>query len=100
MKKLAVLVALVLGLICFNPGQSQADHGDDWGWFAAGAATGLITGVVLADSSYHSHYGYYSDPYYHECYHPSYYYHSYHPYARPVVYHRDYYESPYGYYTD
>ena len=77
MKKL-LAVRAVVAVLGFIPATSQAHDHDDWGWFAAGAAAGVITGAVLSDASYHSH----CDGYY----------------ERPVYYERPSYGCDYGYY--
>lgn len=90
MKKI-VAILIVLGLFSFaSPEQSKA-HSDDWGWFAAGAAAGIITGAVLADSSCGP--TYYREP----CYRPV----VYRPVYRPSYY-RTYSYPRYsrGYYYD
>lgn len=94
MKKLIAGLA-ILSLLALNPGQSKAD---DWGWFAAGAAAGLITGAVVADAAHHSHYygcghyGYhgYHHTHYYGCGHYGYSYH--HHYSGCGHYDHDYYE--------
>lgn len=72
MKKIISIVVLAVIFVGMMPGQSYA-HGDDWGWFAAGAVAGVVTGAVIADSSYH-HDGYVRgyDGYYDGCYRPYY----------------------------
>ena len=84
MKKLLAVLA-ILGLLAINPGQSQA-HSDDWGWFAAGAVAGAVTGAVLSDSCYRPRYES-CEPYGYRCdYRPSYGYREYH-YPRYGRYH-------------
>ncbi|MBI1883868.1 MAG: hypothetical protein HYS08_06640 [Chlamydiae bacterium] len=100
MKKTILVLALV-SLFLMNAVPSHA-HSDDWGWAAAGAAVGLVTGAIIADSAYHSHGDYYyaqpcypaqpvydAYPYpYHNCWHR---YPAYSYYHRPVYYEECYY---------
>lgn len=92
----------VVGILALSAGQVRAD--DDWGWFAAGAAAGVLTGAVLADSAhYHHHYygcghgGYYGSYYpryqhthYYGCGHYGYTYHR--SYSGRHHYHNEVYE--------
>lgn len=70
MKKIIVGLAVV-SILGLSTVQGRAD--DDWGWFAAGAVTGVLTGAVLADHSYHHHY---NGCGHHEYYYPRYYHHT------------------------
>ena len=93
MKKILAMVAVV-AIMGLNVGQVKAD--DDWGWFAAGAVTGVVTGAILADAPYHSHYDGYGHYGYGGGYHGGYttyttYYPSYpRPYYRDRYCHRHY----------